>query len=150
MRKSQIQLEENKKLRGHLLLKKKYILLIGAAAIIIAIIGLTFADYIPILSPAVHQAVTGEKSVFVSTMAMDPTVKQGATVYYAEVPYESLQVNDIILFKNPMNPENVIISRIVKIENDGLITKGDFNDGPYPWEVNATLLVGKVTKINNP
>jgi len=32
----------------------------------------------------------------------------------------------------------------------GLVTKGDFNVAAYPWKVNATMLIGKVTEIHKP
>jgi hypothetical protein len=81
---------------------------------------------------------------------MEPAIKMGATVYYKQVSFESLVTNDIILYKNPGNSETMILSRIVAVDPDGLVTKGDFNGGEYPWKVNSTMLIGKVTQIHNP
>jgi signal peptidase I len=131
-------------------MKKIFVALIVAVLVIVSLIGLSFVQFIPILSPTLHDVTSGDKSVVMSSLSMEPTVKQGATVYYKSVPYDSLKVNDIIIYKDPQIPSNMILSRITQIDSDGLVTKGDFNVAAYFWKVNATMLIGKVTEIHNP
>ena len=58
------------------------------------------------------------------------------------------ETGDIIVFRKPNSPQELIVHRAVeKRQNDNthfLITKGDNNNGPDPWEVDDNDLVGKV------
>ena len=108
---------------------------------------------IPILSQVLHKAVTGDSWILMTSQSMEHAIKQGATVYYKRVPFNSLQVNDIIVFGKPSNEttyNEVIVHRIVAVEIGWLVTKGDFNNANDPWKVDASLLIGKVTEIHNP
>ena len=131
-------------------MKKIFVAAIVAVLVIVSIVGLSFVQFIPILSPTLHNVASGDKSVVMSGPSMQPTVKQGATVYYKSVPFDSLKVNDIIIYKDPQIPSGMILSRITQIDSDGLVTKGDFNSAAYSWKVNASMLIGKVTEIHNP
>jgi signal peptidase I len=131
-------------------MKKSFVALIVAIMVIVSIVGLSFVQFIPLLSPTFHNVASGDKSVVMSGPSMQPTVKQGATVYYKSVPYDSLKVNDIIIYNNSEIPSGMfILARITQTNSDGLVTKGDFIAAEYPWKVNATMLIGKVTEIHN-
>jgi len=89
------------------------------------------------------------KTIKVNSKAMEPAVKVGATVTYDEVPFASLNVNDVIVFKEPYN-QIVSLGRIVQIGPKGLAAKGDNNAGNYPYVVTPKMYVGKTTSIRNP
>jgi signal peptidase I len=91
-----------------------------------------------------------ETTYTVTSTSMEPTIKKGATVVYMHVPFQSLEVDDIIIFKHPNHPEDLIVARIVGISSNGLLTKGDHNLVANPWDVSAPLLIGKVMQISNP
>lgn len=91
-----------------------------------------------------------EKSYTVASISMEPTIKSGATIRYMPVPFESLRIDDIIIFKDPNHITRIAVARIVGIGPDGLATKGDHNLIPNPYNVTAPFLLGKVTQINNP
>jgi hypothetical protein len=86
----------------------------------------------------------------VTSTSMEPTIKKGATVVYMKVPFQSLKLDDIIMFNQPNHPDKVIVARIVGINSSGLVTKGDHNSAANPWDVTAPLVIGKITQINNP
>ena len=144
-------------------LKKAHVLGgVIAVVIIIVILGSAYAGLVPILSPLLRGGSSpspssetspsplSEKTFTITSSSMEPTIKQGATVFVQVVPFESLQVNDIIVYKQPYNQAVAIVSRVVQINANGLVTQGDSNGGPDPWNVTAPLLIGKVVQINNP
>lgn len=61
------------------------------------------------------------------------------------------ETGDIIVFHKPGKPEELIVHRAVERHQVGdtfwLKTKGDNNNGPDPWEVYDSDLVGKVVWI---
>jgi len=89
------------------------------------------------------------KTIKVNSKAMEPAIKVGATVGYDEVPFASLIVNDIVVFKEPYN-QIVTLGRIAQIGSKGLTAKGDNNAGNYPYVVTPKMYVGKTTSITNP
>ena len=91
----------------------------------------------------------GEKYLAVGGSSMQPTIKPGATVAYETVSFSDLKVDDIIVFKRPSDTAQVI-GRITLIDSDGLQAKGDNNAQPYEWKVTSEMLIGKVTRIDNP
>ena len=127
-------------------------------------LGLAFAGYIPVLSPLIR----GENSApalspvssptpssnlrtfTVVSSSMEPTIMPGGKIVCEEVPFDSLKISDIIVYRSPMEDGSAIAARIVSINSDNAITKGDNNPSNFPWNVNASLLIGKVVQINNP
>jgi signal peptidase len=55
---------------------------------------------------------------------------------------------DIIVFRDPRNPNNLVVHRAIEKSQIGnkwyFKTKGDNNNGPDPWQVPEDNLVGKV------
>jgi hypothetical protein len=91
-----------------------------------------------------------EKSFTLTDTSMEPTIKNGATIVYMPVPFESLRIDDVIIFKEPNHISRIAVARITGIDPNGLATKGDHNLVPNPYDVTAPFLLGKVTQINNP
>jgi signal peptidase I len=110
----------------------------------VAVVTIGYLVPIPYLSPMVR----GEKFVVVIDSSMKPTIKDGATVSYADFPFEQLQVGDIILYRVP-GRDALIVARIVEVTQEGLRTKGDSNVAPHPYLVTAKDYIGKIINIYN-
>ena len=68
----------------------------------------------------------------------------GSLLFYQKIPYENLQVGDIIIYKD-LNKNLQVISRIIKINDNGsLKVKPDNRDGIQ--DVNIKMYLGKITK----
>ena len=81
--------------------------------------------------------------------SMVPTIKDGATVSYESVPFESLKIDDIIIFKKPDN-DVLALARVIQITSEGLETRADNSVSPYPWKITSKEYVGKIVGIDNP
>lgn len=61
---------------------------------------------------------------------------------------ERIKVGDIIAYSKiiPFAPRQIIIHRVVSINEEPLIfkTKGDANPSPDPWDISPREIVGKV------
>jgi hypothetical protein len=80
--------------------KKIFVAAIVVVLVIISIVGISFVQFIPLLSPTLYNVTSGEKWVIMTGNSMEPTVKQGATVYYKSVSFDSLKVNDLIIYND--------------------------------------------------
>lgn len=85
--------------------------------------------------------------------SMCPTLKQGDLVLM--IPYQILkifnikpQVNDIIVYKSPMDGK-LICHRIIEINNDRIITKGDFNHAIDPYTIYEENIIAIVPQFFN-
>ena len=110
--------------------------------IIVLIIALSFKE---ILGFILHTSVP---IAVVESGSMIPTLEKGDLIVSVGVDPSNLKVGDIILFKSPLNPNIIIVHRIIEIyKNDGAIlikTKGDNNPIADPWIVNGNQVLGKV------
>lgn len=85
--------------------------------------------------------------------SMTPTLSPGDILFLRGVPPEELEVGDIIVFRSPIDPDNLIVHRVVKIiVEDGryyFTTRGD-NPRTNPWSLSyekdfsSTYIVGRV------
>jgi signal peptidase I len=85
--------------------------------------------------------------------SMTPTLSPGDVLFLQGVPSDQIEVGDIIVFRNPRNPDDLIVHRVVQIViRDGrhyFTTKGD-NPRTNPWSLSyerdfsATYIVGRV------
>ena len=65
----------------------------------------------------------GVKPVFVSTTAMEPTIKQHSIVFFRKTTLDTIGVGDVVLRKSG---DNLVIRRVVRVDADGqLVTKPD-------------------------
>src|SRR6266508_6247490 len=75
--------------------------------------------------------------------SMAPAIPQGSLVFVQPVPARDLKVGDVVTYRRPEQPGQVITHRIVSVRpldaagTNGLVirTRGDANDIPDPWEV---------------
>jgi signal peptidase len=79
--------------------------------------------------------------------SMEPTIERGSVVVAFPVSAENLEVGDIILFRRPDDPEQVVTHRITAIDQGpplAIETGGDANNAPDPWSLNPSAVLGKV------
>ena len=88
--------------------------------------------------------------------SMRPTININDLIIVQGVDPSTLEVGDIIVFKNPNYPDqscssgHCIVHRIIEVKSrDPPIfkTKGDANYAPYPFLVKGENVVGKVVLI---
>ena len=86
--------------------------------------------------------------------AMEPTIKMNdAIVFDNTVPFESLEIGDIIVFHRPSDHDRMIVMRIVEVMDDDPLTfrtKGDANPTSIPgtdFPITKEEYIGKVTEI---
>ncbi len=113
-----------------------------------------FIGVIIALSAVVFFLIDAEYVSFyrVSTGSMSPTFEVGDMVLLdKKIPFDDLQVDDIIVFERPQDKSRIIISRIIDIdytENQKIITtKGDANPSSIPgtnFPIIKDNLIGKV------
>ena len=87
--------------------------------------------------------VTPYPMAAITSGSMWPALRQGDLVLIEGVKKEDLQVGDIVVWQNP---QGFTIHRIVKLNQDTVVTKGDANftsDVP----VNYDEVVGRTVKI---
>jgi len=97
------------------------------AALIASLVLLNSMGYI-ITSPQV-----------VLTGSMEPTLKVGDIVILKKVTRDEIQIGDIIAYRLH---GNVVIHRVVNITGETIVTKGDANAAPDPWEVSFKDVIG--------
>ncbi|MDH3365501.1 MAG: signal peptidase I [Thermoplasmata archaeon] len=127
-----------KNLRGYL----KY-LNYGFAAVILSLLIFSAIDY-----------AKGTPPFFVvsdNPSSMSPTIDYGDAVMVYKVSFDSLDVGDIIVFKDPRGIPLTVIHRVVEVDTEGshryLLTKGDndlTNPTIDPWEVTEEDYISKV------
>ena len=79
----------------------------------------------------------------VSTGSMEPEIKTGSVVF-STLHNQEINKGDIIVFTSPENEEITIVHRVMDIENDEYITKGDNNDNEDDWVVFKNDIKGEV------
>jgi signal peptidase I len=84
---------------------------------------------------------------------MYPTLKQGDLVLI--IPYNILKifnikpkVNDIIVYKSPID-KSLVCHRIIEINNNRIITKGDFNPNIDSYTISEEDIIAIVPTIFN-
>jgi len=121
---------------------------------------LNYGFAVVILSLLVFSAVDyakGTPPFFVvsdNPSSMSPTIDYGDAVMVYKVPFDNLDVGDIIAFKDPRGVPLTVIHRVVEVEvNDStryLLTKGDndlTNPTIDPWQVTEEDYISKVVAI---
>jgi signal peptidase len=74
--------------------------------------------------------------------SMEPTIPVGGVVLIKQIGSSTPQVGDIICFKLAEG-QPWVTHRIVKVTEEGFITKGDANDDVDRWIVKRENVVGK-------
>ena len=105
--------------------------------LLIMIMGLTLY-----LAPHFGWVIDGVRS-----NSMAPEIERGHLVIGQPVPPESIAINDIIISRPVAVGENLLVHRVIKIENNSPLfftTKGDANPLPDPDPVPAKNVEAKV------
>lgn len=97
---------------------------------------------IAILSPVLPIKNYLSSYVIVSG-SMEPTIKTGSLSFISPIKDSNLYKDDIIAFKSPDNPNDVIVHRVFSIQEDQIKTKGDNNDSVDSWVVTNFQVIGK-------
>ena len=113
----------------------------------VRVIGLTLAGLIMLASFFVYMAPHfGWRVDGLRSGSMAPQLNTGDLVITRPASAESVQVNDVIVFRPVDKRANLISHRVISIETVPSLsfqTKGDANDSPDPFIVPAANLVGK-------
>ena len=89
----------------------------------------------------------GYSMSYVPTKSMEPTISSESTILIKKSNYEDVKEKDIIVFKNEKN--KIVSRRIVEIEDDKYITKGDNNIALDDDMIANNKVYGKVIKTIN-
>lgn len=79
----------------------------------------------------------------VLTGSMSPTINPGSLIVVKEIDQNSIKVDDIVTMVTE-GTSSVVTHRIVEINNNEYVTKGDANDTNDSFYVNYDMIVGKV------
>jgi signal peptidase len=123
---------------------KKSLVIVGIIVAVLVIFQIVSAFYF-----------VSENLLFTNrSAAMEPTIKiNDVLVVDTSVPFDTLQIDDIIAFHPPYDLDRTIVMRILeKIDDEPLTfkTKGDANQGPIPetdFPIKEENYVGKVSEI---
>ncbi|MDH5634824.1 MAG: signal peptidase I [Candidatus Bathyarchaeota archaeon] len=123
-------------------LKNEYVKSAIFLAIILGCIGAFWIGLRTYLSTEYPLLAVASGSMIPTLNVGDLIVVQGGlNVSNVIAEYES---GDIVVFRKPSNPDELIVHRAVEKINGGLKTKGDNNNHPDYWIVTDDELVGKV------
>ncbi len=84
----------------------------------------------------------GNELMVVLSGSMAPTFNTGSIIGVKPVKFEDIKQGDIVTFKN--EDDLIVTHRVVEIDGDKLITKGDANNAKDNMPVTADRLIGKV------
>jgi signal peptidase len=85
--------------------------------------------------------------------SMGSTAPLGSVAFIEDVPAESLQVGDVIVFRppSPGQPREPVMHRIISIEEVGgqrvIRTKGDANESADPWQLTISGEGGRLVHV---
>ena len=88
--------------------------------------------------------LVGYKTFVIVSGSMEPNIPVGSLVYAKEVPFDEIQVDDIVSYQ--VSSSTTVTHRVVEINQDGqeVITKGDANDVVDASPVSYSQIIGKV------
>jgi len=106
--------------------------------------GVILLGLLVVLSFAQNLPIPGNfQSLVVMSGSMEPKIRVGSVAVIK--PSEEVKAGDIITFRDPRDPKNLITHRVVEISENGIIkTKGDANQAPDNWEIKKEDIVGKL------
>lgn len=101
-----------------------------------------------------------ENSVYkVASEDMEPILKvNDGVIVDMTVPFDALEIDDIIVFLRPLGHDRTIITRVVEITTDSgeeriIRTKGDANNASIPgtdFPITEKEYIGRVSEILKP
>jgi signal peptidase len=110
---------------------------------IFRIIYILLIIYLLIFVPSIW----GHKPLVVISGSMEPTLKVGGILYYEKIDINGLDEGDILVYETK---DHIISHRIVEINEDGFITKGDANNSVDGVLINNNQILGKGTNWSIP
>ncbi|MFZ3059506.1 MAG: signal peptidase I [Candidatus Methanoperedens sp.] len=83
----------------------------------------------------------------VTSGSMEPTFKKGDLVFMQNI-FVKPKVGDIIIFEDPQknvvsNKPVTVTHRIIEIQGETILTKGDNNPRADSWKINKKVIIGK-------
>lgn len=97
-----------------------------------------------IMVPLTIPKLFGIRIYGVLTGSMTPAYSIGGVVYVSEKEPQEISVGDVITFQMGTNTEYVMTHRVVRIDTDCFVTKGDANNDVDPEPVSFDRLIGRV------
>lgn len=111
--------------------------------IVLGLVGIAFLNFNPQIDFFGQFKL---KALVVKSGSMEPAIKTGSLVLSKSM--ESYQPGDVITFKNPAVPKELITHRLVRFENKNgqelIITKGDANENEDSLGLRPDYVVGEV------
>lgn len=111
--------------------------------VVLGLIGVAFLNFNPQISFFDKLRI---RALVVKSGSMEPAIKAGSLVFTKQM--ESYQSGEIITFKNPLAPKELITHRLFKIKDENgqemMITKGDANRTEDLTELTPYHIAGKV------
>ena len=106
----------------------------------IMIVLIVMAIMLPLTIPKLF----GYEIYGILSNSMEPEIMTGSIVYVEQVNADEIQVNDVITYKMNSDSNIVATHRVVFIEDDAFITKGDHNKSVDAQPVGFDRLLGRV------
>ena len=124
--------------------------IISKLFLVFTIIVLVYCIYIVAQSKKTGKEVfiLGYKPYIIQTGSMEPTLKVNSLIIVKNGEFEKVQPYDIISFNLSKFSKNVC-HRVIAIENNEMITKGDNNNNPDDGIVTKENYVGRVVFNTN-
>jgi signal peptidase I len=120
----------------------RYMMALGR---LIAILLVSWAMAVSLL--LIAQRVFSPFHVVVSN-SMSPQIKTGDAVILKDIEAASVQVGQVIIFHDPDKKEDLVIHRVIQIEDRGGVkffsTKGDNNEVADNWKISMGEVIGGV------
>lgn len=91
--------------------------------------------------------IWGHKPLVILSGSMEPTLKVGGIMYYYDTDISNLNKGDILVYQQDTD---IISHRIVDIDDNGIITKGDVNNITDYEKVDYNKILGKGTNWSIP
>ena len=88
--------------------------------------------------------LVGYKTFVIVSGSMEPNIPVGSLVYAKEVPFDEIQVDDIVSYQ--ISSSTTVTHRVAEINQDvqEVVTKGDANDVVDANPVSYSHIIGKV------
>jgi len=84
----------------------------------------------------------GIKPYIVVSGSMEPTIKTGGVIFInTNYDVNDVQKNDVIAYKS--SNEVLVVHRVIDINNEGIVTKGDANNTADGVNINSNNFIGK-------
>lgn len=116
----------------------------SAISLVVMVAALTFTLLIKINNRSINDLfINGYKISVVSSSSMAPELEKGAIVVVKKASFDEIMRKDIIAFRIDSATNTVALHRVIEIESDGFITKGDANGSPDGKVVTKSNLIGK-------